>query len=189
MPFFIEMDHLQEKYGCEVYLETGLYKYSEKVSLYKALRCNFKHVYSIELEKKWIDYAYPFIKDEIESGKCILIHDDSANLGKYILPDKNFEKKTFFFLDAHVDNSNIKTPHQYKCPVLSELRAIKELARNDHVICIDDMRIIKTAFPWGDRQATNYFNDIEKLLYDINPSYKIEYLNGVVENDILIAHV
>ena len=51
------------------------------------------------------------------------------------------------------------------------------------------MRIIKTAFPWGDRQTTNYFNDIEKLLYDINPSYNIEYLNGVIDNDILIAHV
>ena len=55
-----------------------------------------------------------------------------------------------FFLDAHVDNENI---HKYKkyCPLFEELSAIVSLERKDHIIMIDDLRIIKGSFPWGER--------------------------------------
>ena len=167
-----------------------LYKLSEKSSITKALACNFDKVYSVELEKKWIDYAYPHLKEHINANKCHLIHDDSANLEKYIINNKDFdENRVIFFLDAHVDNPQIKTPHKFKCPVIAELEAIRKLKRNDHIICIDDIRIIKESNPWGETKYNNYYDIVLKQLKEININYNFDFLKGVVENDVLIAYV
>lgn len=190
MPFNSNLLEIKNKHHCEIYLETGLYKLKEISSISKALRCGFDKVYSVELEKKWIDYAYPQLKELINSNKCELIHDDSANLEKYIVNNKNFEeKKVLFFLDAHVDNNDITTKHIFKCPVIAELKAIKKLSRNDHVICIDDMRCIKTKRPWGETKYNNYYNEMINMLKEINSEYKIDFIQGVIEKDLLIAYV
>lgn len=190
MPFRSDLLGLKNKYNCQIYLETGLYKITENSSINQALRCKFDKVYSIELEKKWIDYATPQLKKYIDENKCELIHDDSANMEKYILTNTDFNnKRVFFFLDAHVDNKDIKTPHKFKCPVIAELTAINKLQRKDHIICIDDMRIIRNRFPWGENKFDNYYGEMIKKLKEINENYKIDFIKGFVERDILIAYV
>ena len=190
MPFKANLLEIKNKHHCEIYLETGLYKLRKESSINKALMCEFDKVYSIELEKKWIDYAYPQLKELINSNKCELIHDDSANLEKYIVNNKNFEeKKVLFFLDAHVDNNEITTKHIFKCPVIAELKAIKKLTRNDHIICIDDMRYIKTTTPWGETQFKDYYGEMINVLKDINSEYKVDFIEGIIEKDLLIAYV
>lgn len=190
MPFKSDLLEIKNKHNCQIYLETGLFKINENSSINKALRCEFDKVYSVELEKKWIDYAYPQLVEYINTNKCMLIHDDSANLEKYIINNKDFEdKKALFFLDAHVDNSEIKTNYKFKCPVIAELESIKKLSRNDHVICIDDIRYIKTKTPWGETQYDNYYNEMINRLKNINNNYKIDFIQGVIEKDLLIAYV
>jgi hypothetical protein len=190
MPFKSNLKEIKDKYNCDIYLETGLYKLNENSSINTALKCNFEKVYSVELEKKWIDFAKPILNEYIDYNKCELIHDDSANLDKYILNDINFEdKRAIFFLDAHVDNTDIQTTHKFKCPVIAELTAISKLSRNDHVICIDDMRYIKTKTPWGETQFDNYYNEMLNLLKKINTNYKIDFIEGIIEKDVLIAYV
>ena len=190
MPFKSDLLQIKQTHDCDIYLETGLFKINENSSINKAIRCGFDKVYSVELEKKWIDYALPELTEYINLNKCELIHDDSANLEKYIVNNKDFEeKKALFFLDAHIDNNEIKTSHKFKCPVIAELKAIRKLSRNDHIICIDDIRYIKTKTPWGETQFNNYYDEMMNMLKYINPNYKIDFITGVVPKDLLIAYI
>lgn len=95
-----------------------------------------------------------------------------------------------FFLDAHVDNMDI---HNYKkkCPLFEELLAIANLERKDHIILIDDLRIIKSAFPWGEKSYGNidFLEQIKIKILSINKNYKFSTLDGHIKNDVLIAYL
>jgi archaellum biogenesis ATPase FlaH len=109
---------------------------------------------------------------------------------KLYLTNDAFKNKTMFFLDAHVDNSNI---HHYKkrCPLFEELEAIKKIERKDNVILIDDLRIIRNAFPWGETSYghIDFLKQIIELILTINPDYKFATLDGHIADDVLIAYV
>ena len=103
---------------------------------------------------------------------------------------KTSRKRQFFFLDAHVDNSNI---HNYKkkCPIFEELNAISSLSRKDNVILIDDLRIITTSFPWGETSYgdIDFLQQIKDKILSINNKYKFSTLDGYIKNDVLMAYV
>lgn len=190
MPIDFDLESIRKEYNCSNYLETGLYDVRTDVSCKRALASNFDKVYSIEIRKDWIDLAMLMFSNQIVSGRLQLIHDDSTQLSKYILNNADFNNRTLFFLDAHVDNSNI---HNYskKCPVFDELTAIGQLARHDNILCIDDMRIMKTNFPWGETSYSdiNFEDKIKEFILTINKDYKFKYLDGYEKDDILIAYV
>jgi hypothetical protein len=106
------------------------------------------------------------------------------------LKTDEFRNKTMFFLDAHVDHADI---HFYKkrCPLIEELEAIKSIERKDHVILIDDLRILTTTFPWGENSygKINFLEKIKEQILSINANYKFATLNGHIENDVLLAYV
>tara|TARA_B110000046_G_scaffold165860_1_gene182418 strand:- start:36 stop:368 length:333 start_codon:yes stop_codon:yes gene_type:complete len=110
-------------------------------------------------------------------------------MNKYLI-EPELNEKTMFFLDAHVDNSNI---HNYKkrCPLFEELSAISNLERKDHIILIDDLRIINVNFPWGETSYgnINFLEEIKTKILSINKDYKFSTLNGHIENDVLIAYL
>jgi hypothetical protein len=107
----------------------------------------------------------------------------------YLMTD-DFKNKTIFFLDAHVDNMNIYN-YIKKCPLFDELEAIKSLERKDNVILIDDLRIIKNSFPWGEQSYgnINFLEQIKNTILTINKDYKFDTLNGHIEDDVLLAYV
>lgn len=189
MPISFNLEELRKTHNCSVYLETGLYDPTTDISCKKALQSRFNKVYSIEIRDDWIEMGKKIFKNDIESTRLTLIHGDSSDLGNYISSDV-FNAKTLFFLDAHVDNVNI---HTYKtvCPVFNELRAISELSRKDHVICIDDVRILKTSYPWGENTYGNirFLDTIISEIKKINPKYEITYLDGHVKDDVLVAYI
>ena len=77
-----------------------------------------------------------------------------------------------------------------KCPLMEELECIQALPRNDHVICIDDVRII-TGNKWGDdsyNTDTDLLGMIKTKLKEINPNYIFERLDGHVADDVLFVH-
>jgi hypothetical protein len=189
MPINFDLESIRIKHGCINYLETGLYNVDDNVSCKQALAAGFEKVISVEIRKDWVEKGQRILSAVINSGRLQIIHDDSTNL-KAHLTSNVFEQRTLFFLDAHVDNSNIHN-YRVKCPLFYELEAIKSLSRNDHVICIDDVRILKCNSPWGEQSygQISYIDEIIKVLLTINPSYKIEYLNGHIENDVLIASI
>ena len=108
---------------------------------------------------------------------------------KYLSVD-DFNNKTMFFLDAHVDNGNIHN-YKYRCPLFEELKAIKSLERKDNIILIDDLRIIKGVFPWGERNYGNidFLQQIKNNILSINENYKFSTLNGHIKDDVLLAYI
>jgi len=189
MPIGFDLESYREKFDCVNYFETGLWDARDDVSLKKALKSNFEKVFCIELRKDWVDLGKDIFRDEISSGRCSIFNDDSINLSKY-LNDDCFSKKTMFFLDAHVDNENIKN-YVLKCPLLEELTAISTLKRKDNIILIDDLRIINTTYPWEEQTygQINFLDKIIESILRINPEYQFTTLDGIIENDVLMCYV
>ena len=189
MPISFDLESLRKEHNCVNYFETGLWDPRTEVSSTKALQCGFDKVYCIEIRKDWVDLGNEVFKEYIMKDKYNLYLDDSTNMKKYIMTD-DFKNKTMFFFDAHVDNSNI---HNYKkrCPLFDELEAIKSIERKDNVIMIDDLRIIKNSFPWGETSYGNidFLQQIKQTILTINKDYKFDTLNGHIVNDVLIAYV
>ena len=189
MPISFDVESLSKEHNCVNYFETGLWDPRTEVSSTMALRSDFAKVYCIEIRKDWVDLGNEVFKEYIVKGKYTLYLDDSTNMKKYITTD-DFKNKTMFFFDAHVDNSNI---HNYKkrCPLFDELEAIKSIERKDNVIMIDDLRIIKNSFPWGETSYGNidFLQQIKKTILTINKDYKFATLNGHIADDVLIAYV
>jgi len=189
MPINFDLEELRKKYNCLNYFETGLWDPRGNVSSKLALSCKFEKVYCIEIRKDWVNLGNEIFKEDIVQGKYNLILDDSTNMKKYIDNDI-FNNKTLFFLDAHVDNCNIKN-YKKRCPLFDELEAIKSIDRKDNLILIDDLRIIKKSFPWGEKSYGNidFLQQIKKFILTINMNYKFTTLNGNIDNDVLLAYV
>jgi len=189
MPINFDLLALKNENNCEIYLETGLFDPNTDISCKKALQSNFHKVYSIEIREDFVELGNQIFNEEIKENRLVLINDDSTNLYNYLNND-DFNKKTLFFLDAHVDNDNIKN-FKRRCPLFEELKAISDLKRKDHLICIDDIRYLKEPFPWSESSfgPIIFIDYIIQMIRSINKEYKFKYLNGVIENDVLVAYV
>jgi len=184
MPITFDLESLRKEHNCVNYFETGLWDPRYEVSSRIALKCGFNKLYSIEIKKEWVDLGKDILKEYIESGKYHLYLDDSTNMKKYVLTD-DFKNKTMFYLDAHVDHDSIVN-YRKRCPLFEELEAIKSMERNDHVIMVDDVRIIKNAFPWGETSYGNidFLQQIQNNIVTINKDYKFSIID-----DVLLAYV
>jgi hypothetical protein len=189
MPMRFDLESVRKAHNCVNYFETGLWDPREDVSSSKALVAGFEKVYCIEIRQDLVNLGLEIFKEHVDSGKYNLYLDDSTNMKKYLTTD-NFKNKTMFFLDAHVDNENIHN-YKMKCPLFYELEAIKSIERKDNVIMIDDLRIIKSVFPWGEKSYGNidFLQQIKQFILTINKDYKFSTLNGYIEDDILIAYI
>lgn len=189
MPLNFDLEAIRKEFNCINYFETGLWDPRTDVSSKIALRSNFKKVYCIELQNKWVELGKEIFKDEIESKRYVLILDDSTNM-KHYFNNNDFEDRTMFFLDAHVDNENI---HNYKkkCPLFEELDAIQTLKRRDHIILVDDLRMLAHPFPWGEDSYgdINFTRMIMDKILSINPNYNFRLLDGYIKNDVLMAYI
>jgi hypothetical protein len=147
-------------------------------------------VYCIEIRQDWVELGREIFKYEIESGRYNLILDDSVNMKNHLVGDIFKNNRVMFFLDAHVDNENI---HNFKkrCPLFEELEAIKSLERKDNIILIDDLRLIREAFPWGETSYghIDFLEQIKNKILSINSEYKFSTLDGHIKDDVLIAYI
>jgi hypothetical protein len=189
MPISFDLENLRKKHNCVNYFETGLWDPRNNVSSKQSLLCGFEKVFCIEIRKDWVELGNTVFKEYIMTGKYNLYLDDSSNMKKYLMTD-NFKNKTIFFLDAHVDNINIKN-YKKRCPLFDELEAIKSIERKDNIILIDDLRIIKKSFPWGERSYgdIDFLQQIKDTILTINKDYKFDLLNGHIQDDILLAYI
>lgn len=189
MPFSFDLESLRKEHQCKHYFETGLWDPQYDVSSKQALRSNFEYVFCMEIHPEWIQRGKEVFSEEISNGRYHLIESDSAYM-KHHIQHPCFRDRCMFFLDAHVDNDRISS-HTTRCPLLDELDAIQHLERNDHVILIDDLRILSHPHPWGETRygAISFLDKIKERLLIINPNYQFKTLHGIVADDILCAYV
>ena len=187
MTLGFDLSEIQKENNCENYFETGLgYCDIEDVSLKQALKCDFKKCISLEIDGRFTKIGEEVFKDEIKTGRCKLITDDSTNLKNYL---SDIQGKTLFFLDAHIQaNMGDKSNYQRICPLIEELEAIATSSIKDHIICVDDLRII-TGCKWGDyAEDIDLLKMIKEKVLEINPDYKFDRLDGHVADDVLYCH-
>lgn len=174
------------KNGARVFVETGLL---EGYGVSKALESGFKETFSIEIDPESIKLATHNFETnpewiELAKGKKInfILGDSSIKLAEVM---SNINERCCIYLDAHfgaVDRLD------FNClPLMLELEAIKKHSVKNHVIIIDDIRLLKGGLggehlPWTIEELTN------KIL-EINPNYTITYDNGFCENDLLVAFI
>nr|UZT28776.1 hypothetical protein [Nucleocytoviricota sp.]UZT29052.1 hypothetical protein [Nucleocytoviricota sp.] len=190
MTIFFDLEKVRNDHNCKIYFETGLWDSNTNNSCKQALQCNFNKVYSTEIREDFINIAKKVFINDIQNKRLILIHDDSSNLKKYLNETCFDNNRVLFYLDAHVDNQNIKN-FKNRCPLFEELNAIKNMKTNDNIILIDDLRILNHKHPWNETSYgnINFINEIKKLILQINSQYKFKTLCGVVENDVLMAYI
>ena len=170
-----------------IFIETGTYRGD---GILTALNAGFKIVISIELDKN----RYKYCKNRFKENKNVrIINGNSGEVMGRIL--KQIKEPCTFFLDAHYCGEPIEQGVAIAdkwCPMEEELDAIDNHHIKTHTILIDDMRCIenthidkKTNKPVGFPGKENLLKKLKK----INKNYKIEYLQGVIPNDVLLAHI
>jgi len=186
MPICFDLKKVKDDHNCNIYFETGLWNVArEETSLCKAINLGFDKCASVEINGDFIDIANLKFSKQIQNKELILFEGNSQNLSNYLEDlSINSNDKILFFLDSHGSG--------HGCPLIEELEAIKNLERKDHIILIDDVRIIRDCV-WGDPKYEKYrgggFETILKgKIKQINKNYKFEYLNGYQDNDVLICY-
>jgi hypothetical protein len=145
------------------FVETGTYS-GEGVK--KALEAGFSKIRSIESEHFYFTHA----QKRFANSPNVKIYqgDSSKDLWNVI---KRIRKPITFWLDAHI--SPPRADGGKNCPLIEELEQIKRHPIKSHIILIDDMHCCGTA----DFDFLTKEDLIQKLL-EINPDYKIGYVDG-----------
>ena len=147
----------------------------------QALDCGMRKIITVEANPDvFVKASKRFIGEDCVT--CIL--GDSGDVLKDVLTD--LAEPAVFWLDSHFSTGDEELEDVSKCPILLDLRAISDHPIKNHVILIDDIRYFATGLPmWGGIML----GDIMSMILEINPEYKIDFADGHVPNDILVAEV
>ena len=167
------------KEDLQVFIETGT---NNGGGVQLALDCEFDKIISIEFYDKLYEKCCKLFEG---NDKVELHQGDSGVVLNSII--ENLNERALFWFDSHFSVSSLyTTPLVDSCPILRELDTISKSKINNHTILIDDMRYFKTGIPlWNQIREES----ILERLRQINPNYKITYVDGYVANDVLVAKI
>jgi hypothetical protein len=158
------------------FIETGSY-YGQGIQL--ALNSGlFEEIYSIELAPHFYEHCKKLFAYR-RNVKLFL-----GNSGE-VLPQilAQIDAPATFWLDGHYSSDNTAKGITNN-PILDELESIKNHPIKTHTLMIDDVRLFGTSeFDYIE------IDEIKQKVLEINPAYKITFINGTVPNDILVAMV
>ena len=180
MPIKFDLTKFPNKY----FIETGTYL-GEGIE--KAIIANcFKEIYSIEIDT----LRHISVKEQYTYYENIsIIRGDSSKVLPALL--KQINEPCTFWLDAHYMGDDAEYGKKW-CPLLEELMAIKNHHIKTHTILIDDYRCMDNMHFDKERNIPVGFPGKKRLmqiLYSINPQYNIRFLDGSVENDVVLARI
>lgn len=164
------------KYKTNIFVETGT---CEGGGVALALSLGFDKIYSIEIN---LERQLRNMDRFIRNSRVTLLTGDSGLEFPQLIPMIN--EQATFWLDAHCERKS--QVMRTWCPLYEELAAISRSSIKNHIIMIDDMRVIGVT-KWGKRVAKDR---IINMIMTINPEYKISYEdNTIAQNDILVAKI
>lgn len=165
-----------KNYPNNYFIETGSYIGN---GIAQAIDAGFKHIISIELSYKY----FVLCKNKFQNYSFVnIIHGDSCKILSNVI--SYIREPITFWLDGHYSSGDTAIG-QYPSPLMQELDSISNHLIKNHTIIIDDMRCWQKSDPLYNFDTF----DIIKKIYEINPKYKIEYVDGHEKSDILIAHI
>ena len=157
----------------EVFIETGLYMGETLSDLYlNGYFKDFSKIYSIEIEKKFIENCFnqfPFLNEE----KFEIVNGDSSIELENVI-QKNLNKKIVFWLDGHYSGPGTGKSENYgECPLIQEIKMISKLSVKPLII-IDDIALFMDK-TWNDENnellRNHKRNDwplLEQIKFEIN---------------------
>lgn len=185
------LDKVQQEHTCTHYLETGLHR-GGSMKLALASIPHFRECHSIEIRKDFVALCRKQFEDE---PRCHIHNGDSSYLGQYLAAHPVLcQGKVLFFLDSHLDDSKILERAvvipKRRCPIIDELRAIARTTCKDNVILVDDVRLLRSKYPWheGSYGDINFLETIQQIVLSINPNYTFEFIDSTFPGDILLCH-
>jgi len=159
-----------------IFIETGSYIGD---GINQAIEAGYNKIISIELGHQLYEGCVKRFKD---NDIVSLFQGDSSDVLNLILKDIN--SPATFWLDGHW-SGGITARGKLISPIMQELDIIKNHTINTHTILIDDMRCWQ--HEWKDFSFGK--DEIEQKVKQINDKYIIEYVDGHIPNDILVAYV
>jgi hypothetical protein len=169
-PYSVKRQIIKEyakRFSCQTFIESGTY-FGETVY---AVRCNFKEIFSIELDTNLYEKAknrfarFPHIK---------ILHGDSRIILPKILPD--ISVRCLFWLDGHY-STGITAKGDTTCPIISELETIISRKSNNDVILVDDARLYVGKGDWP------HIEELRKSVSNLNPDFAFG-----IKDDIIRIH-
>ena len=136
------------------------------------MEAGFSTIYSIEIDNE----KYEKCLKRFENINYVYLHkgDSGVVLGKIMM---KLDAPATFWLDSHFGESN-----SY-CPLIDELGILRKHYIKNHTILIDDIRLFGKG--WCDIYEENILNQIMQ----INQNYRIRYIDGYTNDDILVAEI
>jgi hypothetical protein len=169
---------LLKQHPNKYFIETGT---ARGEGILTAIECGFEQIISIECNPKAFAKASEKFADRDD---VLLILGDSAICLPDVLADIH-EPATFWF-DAHWSQGEDDLgPSVDKCPLLQDIATVGAHLIKNHTILIDDMRYFRAGgIPvWHNIKL----GDIMDQVMEVNPLYRIEFADGHVANDVLVA--
>lgn len=161
-------------YGTNYFVETGTYR-GGAVEL--AIEAGFSDIRSVEIDLELFEHCRERFANDT---RVTLYWGDSLDRLPEMICD--IDEPITFWLDAH--NGNSSTSGKMYAPILKELELISHHPVKDHVIIIDDVRLMGST-EWGVTKE-----DVIEAIHKINPRYVINYEDSrAAEKDIMIAIV
>ena len=162
--------------------ETGTYKGD---GIQDALDAGFQIVHSYEVFPPLYEESSHRFKD----NSNVNIHlKSSVNMWDEL---SQINEPITFWLDGHNSGYNNQTGYDELnfYPLKKELELIARHPIKTHTICIDDRRLLKPTNICTPESIGFSEGEIVQCLYNINPNYKIEYMDGVEKDDVIVASV
>lgn len=166
-------DKILTDYGMgDTFIETGTHKGDGVI---QALNAGFRKIYSIEILASSLKHACARkqIKKAIKKGKVEILQGSSEKVLPDILP--GIKGTITFWLDAHSNTDSV---------IYKELETIREYRDGTDVLLIDDVNMMPTDHKWA---KTVTLQDVVDRVLQVNPDYKISYVDGKRKKDILVA--
>ena len=171
---------LLKKHPNKYFIETGTAR-GEGVAV--AIEAGFENIISIEANGETFALA---CKRFIDNPEVVCVLGDSG----IVLPDiiRGIKEPITFWLDAHWSTGETELgPSVDKCPILQDVAAIGQHPVKSHTILIDDIRYFRA----GGIPIWNLvtLGDIMDQIMEVNPLYRIDFADGFIANDVLVATV
>lgn len=168
-------------YLTSAFVETGSHRGD---GIQHALNVGFPLVYSVDISPfsyGWCSHRFRTRRDRVD-----LYCNDSRIFLEELLP--RIINRCTFWLDAHWCGGNGEMQgkdggDKEDVPLLEELKIIRDHGIKDHIILIDDVRLLGTeSFP--------SMETVLRSLHRINPDYRISTHNSDdYHSDILVADI
>ena len=169
-------DLSQFKLESKIFIESGSL-YGDTVQ--RALDCGYEKIHTIEIDKDLFNLVSGRFKTEIDLGVVVIHHGSTIDILPNIL--NNITEPVTFWLDAHLHNGDYGVEHN--APIIEELGIISKHKIKNHLIMVDDMRIIRSS-SWG---RGSLEQPVINGVLGVNKDYVITYRDGLQPRDILIA--